>query len=161
MLLDSNIVLVLVCCFTTQATAMVMLGRSVHLITLSSWANMNKQFASTSCTYFHSFRNWQQPFLNEPVKGRRMTIEIISWSISTKVWDQAGIKLATPGSAIRYPSVVRHITDCAMRSRTVILKCRCATKSFLFGKSIPWLYQHLWAKIRMPYYFTRISNKAN
>ena len=24
-----------------------------------------------------------------------MTVEIISWSISTKVWDQAGIKLAT------------------------------------------------------------------
>ena len=30
-----------------------------------------------------------------------------------KVWDQAGIKLATPGSAVRHASVVRHVTDCA------------------------------------------------
>ena len=27
-----------------------------------------------------------------------MTEEIISWSISTKVWDWAGIELVTPGS---------------------------------------------------------------
>ena len=27
-------------------------------------------------------------------------VEIISWSISMKVWDRAGIKLMTPGSAI-------------------------------------------------------------
>ena len=30
-----------------------------------------------------------------------MTIEIISRSISTKVWGRAGIELVTPGSAIR------------------------------------------------------------
>ena len=44
---------------------------------------------------------------------RRMTVEIISRSISTKVWDWAGIKLTTPGSAVRHASVARHITDCA------------------------------------------------
>ena len=44
-----------------------------------------------------------------------MTVEVISWSISTKVWDWAGIKLATPGSAVRLASVARHITDCATR----------------------------------------------
>ena len=44
-----------------------------------------------------------------------MTVEIISQSISTKVWDQAGIKLATPGSAVKLTSVARHVTDCAMR----------------------------------------------
>ena len=33
-----------------------------------------------------------------------MTVEIISWSISTKVWDRAGIELATPGSAVRHAS---------------------------------------------------------
>ena len=38
-----------------------------------------------------------------------MTVEIISWSISTKVWYRAGIELATPGS------VARHATDCATR----------------------------------------------
>ena len=38
-----------------------------------------------------------------------MTVEIISCSISTKVWDLAMIKLATPGSA------VGHITDCSKR----------------------------------------------
>ena len=36
-----------------------------------------------------------------------MAVEIISWSISTKVRDWAGIALATPGSA------VRHVTVCA------------------------------------------------
>ena len=57
--------------------------------------------------------NWQQPFLNDSAEGRRMTLEIISWSISTKVWDRIGIELGTPGSAIRLASVARHITDCA------------------------------------------------
>ena len=36
--------------------------------------------------------------MNDSAEGRRMTVEIISWSISTKVWDRAGIELATPGS---------------------------------------------------------------
>ena len=44
-----------------------------------------------------------------------MTVEIISRSISTKVWGRAGIELATPGSAVRHTSVARHVTDCAMR----------------------------------------------
>ena len=44
-----------------------------------------------------------------------MTVEIISSSISMKVWDPAGIELATPGSAVRYASVARHVTDCATR----------------------------------------------
>ena len=37
--------------------------------------------------------------MNDAAEGKRMTVEIISWSISTKVWDWAGIKLAAPGSA--------------------------------------------------------------
>ena len=44
-----------------------------------------------------------------------MTVETISWSISTKVWYQAGIELATPGSAVRHESVASHVTDCATR----------------------------------------------
>ena len=45
------------------------------------------------------------------MKGaRRMTVEIISWSISTKVWDRAEIELATPGSAVSFASVTRHVT---------------------------------------------------
>ena len=40
---------------------------------------------------------------------------IISRSISTKVWDQAGIEFPTPGSAGRCKSVVRHVTNCATR----------------------------------------------
>ena len=42
-------------CFVTlcpKSTAMVMAGRSLHLITLFSWASLNKQLTSTSCTYF-------------------------------------------------------------------------------------------------------------
>ena len=64
----------------------------------------------------HNFAcNWQQPFLNDLAKGRRMTVEIISWPISKKVWNRAGIKLATPESAVRLASVARHVTDCAAR----------------------------------------------
>ena len=32
-----------------------------------------------------------------------------------KVWDWAGIELATPGSAVRHASVDRHVIDCATR----------------------------------------------
>ena len=51
--------------------------------------------------------------MNDSVEGRRMTVEIISRSISTKVWDRAGMELATPGSAVRLTSVARHVTDFA------------------------------------------------
>ena len=44
-----------------------------------------------------------------------MTVEIISQSISTKIWDRARIELATPGSAVRLASVARHVTDSARR----------------------------------------------
>ena len=42
-----------------------------------------------------------------------MTVAIISLSITTKVWGQAGIELTTPVSAVRLASVARHITDYA------------------------------------------------
>ena len=35
-----------------------------------------------------------------------MTIEIISRSISMKVWEQAGIKLETPGSTVRLTKAI-------------------------------------------------------
>ena len=57
----------------------------------------------------------QQPFLNDSAEGRRMTAEIISRSISTKVWDRAGIELAIPGSAVSCASVARYVTDCPTR----------------------------------------------
>ena len=46
------------------------------------------------------------------VEGRRMTLEIISWSTSMKVLGRAEIKLAIPGSAVWLVSVARHVTDC-------------------------------------------------
>ena len=42
-----------------------------------------------------------------------MTIEIISLSISMKLWDRAGITLVIPGSAVRHTSVARHVSNCA------------------------------------------------
>ena len=51
-----------------------------------------------------------------------MTVEIISRSISTKVWDRAGIELATPGSAVRLASVARHVTDCATRPGIILFR---------------------------------------
>ena len=44
-----------------------------------------------------------------------MIIEMISLSISMKVWDQAGVELATPGFAVKLASVARHVTDCCNR----------------------------------------------
>ena len=80
-------------------------GARGWLVLLFSWAGLNKRLTS-NCA--HTFAcNWQQPFLNEAAEGRRMIVEIISWSISTKVWDRAGIELATPGIAVRHASVAR------------------------------------------------------
>ena len=96
-----------------KSTAMVIAGRSVHLTTLFSWASLNKQLTSNRA---HTFAcDWQQPFMNDSAEGRRMTVEIISWSISTKVWDRAGIELATPGFAVSFASVTRHVTNCTTR----------------------------------------------
>ena len=107
-----NIFLCLFCWFTCQSTALVMGGRSVHLTTLFSWASLNKQL--TLVIRAHTFScNWQQPFLKKSAEGGRMTLEINSWSLSTTVWDRAGIKLVTPGSVVRRESVVRNVTDCA------------------------------------------------
>ena len=46
------------------------------------------------------------------------TTEIISRSISMKVWDQARIELMTPGSVARHASVARHVTECAAQPGT-------------------------------------------
>ena len=103
---------------------MVMAGWSVQLTRLFSLASLNKRFLPVLCT--HTFAcNWYQPFLNESAKGRRMTVEIISWSISTKVWDQAQIELVTPGSAVRYASLVRQITHCTMGRGMTLFTCQC------------------------------------
>ena len=103
---------------TPQSTAMVMLRSSIHL---TIWSCQDGQF-----TYYQKPRFFlgkleeavNQYFVhihwlvtdNNPSSiswRRRMALEIISWSISTKVWGQAGIKLATPGSAVELA------TDCA------------------------------------------------
>ena len=109
------------CCFMSQVNSY------GHCRTVSSpnytfsWASLNKQLTRIRA---HTFAcNWQQPFLHDSAEGRRMTVEIISWSISTKVWDRVGIKLATPGSAVRLTSVARHITDCAMWHSAIEISC--------------------------------------
>ena len=101
-----------------KSTAMVIAGRSVHLTTLFSWASLNKQLTSNRAHIFAC--NWQQPFMNDSAEGSRMTVEIISWSISTKVWDRAGMELATLGSAVSFASVTRHVTDCATRPGALV-----------------------------------------
>ena len=72
--------------------------------------------------------------MNDSVEGKRMTVEIISRSVSTKVWDQAGIELTTPGSANRLASGARQDTSCTMRpgdlQTTVILKYTTESPDF-------------------------------
>ena len=41
-----------------------------------------------------------------------------------KVWDRAGIELATPGSAVSHTSVTSHVTDCAMRPGIISYSCQ-------------------------------------
>ena len=77
-----------------------------------------------------------------------MTIEIISWSTSTKFWDRARIKLSTPGTAVRHASLVRHAAlSTAQRclvylsvnhfgSRSALTQCRAWYWSKQLGKAI-------------------------
>ena len=59
-----------------------------------------------------------------------MVVEIISRPISTKVWDQTGIELLTPGSAARHISEARHVTDCATWPGGILRVYTC--KIFLY-----------------------------
>ena len=94
-----------------KSTDMVMSGRSVHLTALFPGQALNKRLTVLRAHTFACI--WQQPFLNDSVEGRRMTLEMISWPISTKVWDWTKIKLVTPGSAVRHAFVARNVTDWA------------------------------------------------
>ena len=52
-----------------------------------------------------------------------------------KVWDRAGIELATPRSAVRLASVARHVTNCATRpSKTAVL---ISNRAYRTRKNVP------------------------
>ena len=67
-----------------------------------------------------------------------MAVENISRSISSKVWDRAGIKLVNPGAAVRHAPAVGHIADFATRTErrlaTDALGNRLSYKKRLPGK---------------------------
>ena len=103
----------LFCCFKSQVNSYGHGGTVSTANHTFSWTSLNKWLTVLRA---HTFAcNWQQPFLNDSAEKRRMTVEIISWSISMKVWDRAAIELATPVSAVRLASVAKHVTNCAMR----------------------------------------------
>ena len=58
-------------CLTSQSTAMVMSGRSVHLTAFFPWASLTKLFTSTSCTYV---RLLLTQTLLESTQGRKRRI---------------------------------------------------------------------------------------
>ena len=82
-----------------KSTVMVMARRSFHLTTLfpgQAWTRSKPVLRA------HTFAcNWQL----------RMTVEIISHSISTKVWGHGRIELATPGSAVRLANQISMCLD--------------------------------------------------
>ena len=85
-----------------------------------------------------------------------MTIEIISWSISTKVWDRAWIELVTPGSAVRLASVARHVTDCATWPSketvwTLFLQCWSGSRLFAYTRYqlTNWQIRLFWPEYNM------------
>ena len=132
----------LFCCFTSQVNSY------GHGVTVSS-PNHTFFLGRLEQTVAHTFAcNWQQPFLNESAEGKRMTLEIISWSISTKVWDQAGIELATPGYVMlcshMYNMLVQHTTcrgRCNMKIRNLVV---CDTsKGSLYSNKPPLVGEYM------------------
>ena len=105
-----------------KSTAMVIAGRSVHLTTLFP----GQTWTSGQPVIVHILSLVTVTDNNPSWMNQRKGGEIISWSISTKVWDRVGIELATPGSAVRHASVARHVTDCATRPG----RCGCERKFF-------------------------------
>ena len=100
---DKHVCFTLVWLFTSQSTAMVMSRWSVQLTTLFARASLTT-VSDLPVLRAHTIAcHWQQPLW---ISGRE---EIISRSISTKVWEWARIELATPGSAVRHVSAVRRI----------------------------------------------------
>ena len=97
----------------TKSTAMVMAGLSVHLTTLFSWASFIKQLASTSCKYFCL------ELTTIPLEWFSRREDYDPWKSfhnqSPRKYGTGSWPLATPGSAVRFASVARHVTDCAMQ----------------------------------------------
>ena len=85
-----------------------------------------------------------------------MTVEIISWSISTKVWYRNGIELATPGSAVRHASVARHVTDCATRPGDISMSLYKQGHCLLLKKV--WIYSVLLDHLEETFLGTFILN---
>ena len=82
-----------------------------------------------------------------------MTVEIISWSNSTKVWYRAGIELATPGSAVRHASVARHVTDYATRPSKTRKWIVVKNNVCLFNPSNEMFYNPFWGGASFVYTF--------
>ena len=91
----------------------------------------------------------QQPFLNQQENDLRNY-----FMIPTKVWDWAGIKLATPGSAAWLPSAtaLQGLVDKKMFGvlcqNTIIFSIK--RNKFITWRSISILVQILWKIIKLP-----------
>ena len=99
---------------TPHSTAMVISGRSVHLITLFLHFFLAQPWLSGKLVlHAHTFDcNWQNPSWNSGrvENGRRNYFMIHSHESNEPNWDL----LTTHGSAVRHVSAVRHATDCEM-----------------------------------------------
>ena len=71
-------------------------------LTLLAWLVNTFPFLNQYCVHILSLVTDNNPsWIN---RRRRMTMKIISWSISRKLWDQARIDLETIGSAVGLPT---------------------------------------------------------
>ena len=100
--------------FTSQSTAMVILGWSVHLPTLS----LGKLEQAVKRYVLHILSLFS--FLNHSAERRRKITEIISWSISMKVWDQTGT---------RDPWICRHTSICSQTHYRLLYAARLCSVS--------------------------------
>ena len=117
-------------CFTSQVNSYGHGGTVSSPNHTFSWASLNKQLTSTSCTYF---RLLLTTTLLEWLSGKEENDCRNYFMINLQdIWDRARIELATPGSAVRLASVVKHVTDCATRPGIEMIK-QVGTKWFMIG----------------------------
>ena len=105
-------------CFTSQVNSYGHGGTVSSPNHTFSWASLNKQLTSTSCTYFRlSLTTTLLGLLSGREENDRRNYFMINIHESMK---RGRDELATPGSAVRLVSVARHVTDCATRPGMVV-----------------------------------------
>ena len=125
----------------SQSTAMVMLRQSVHLTTLfpgQAWlSGLNQYFVHILWLVTDNNPSW---ISRREENGSRNYCMI---NLHQSMGPGRGIKLATPGSAVRQVSAVRHVTDYTKRPILKVLTIHNHEWKFKFSKILNFLKSNL------------------